>query len=97
MSKTLRLDLTYLAKTYGIELEDARVILNEDGTFSLDITDDSPELLAADIAADLAAIKAIGSEPDAQRVSAEREGERSEHGKVTYDPVTRLMVEEASA
>lgn len=39
--KTLRLDLEYLARTYGIEvLTDARVLLDEDGKFLVELTGD---------------------------------------------------------
>lgn len=38
--KTIRLDLEYLARTYGIELTDARVLLDEDGDFHLELTGD---------------------------------------------------------
>ena len=36
--KTLKLDLEYLARTYGVELTDARVLLTEDGRFLIELT-----------------------------------------------------------
>ncbi len=66
--KQLKLDLQYLARTYGLDpLTHVGVESFEDGAPRSLILVSRP--IAADIAADYEAIMSIGTEPDSERVS----------------------------
>lgn len=88
--KELLIDLDYFATTYGMPGAEFELVrFPQFSITKLRMT--TGRKMSGRVAADYEAIKAIGSEPDAERVSAEPEGERPFNIAKELDEVDTLM------